>query len=464
MESRGNYFDMTVRLIKKTIRLKVVAVPLLFVMFMTSFEMLAQNVTKEDEYRKLSVAVLKKKAQYNDALAQYILGLKYQHGEGISKNLQKSYYWFKKSADNNYPPAFSSLADIYGIQGDFEKVLLSLRKGASLGDGRSYYCLFYAYKYGKYGLQENKAIAGAMLVKAAEARFDCYYILAVDYNYGSDGLPEDKDKAIYWYKKACDSDYESYLYTGKMPKEGDGWPAMVKFLKELGCDYDPALHVDDYKVWKQQRKSVSSTNTASNKTNIQRTNKKSVETTSSPLKIYHYTKSGRGQEQSTGTWTDNGIAESCDVEFFKDHINVNGFWCDYVRDSGLWKVYKAPSFGRIVSYYYVDSKKNMKYVSEFFGPYGSNTFVYPMSTNGDPTPIGGYQSNRNYNSSGSSSSSGPSTGGSTRKRNERVCSFCNGTKNCHVCKGTGIAEDTMFGTGKAKCSICNGSGRCTHCR
>lgn len=134
---------------------------------------------------------------------------------------------------------------------------------------------------------------------------------------------------------------------------------------------------------------------------------------------YHYTKSGRGQSQNTGQWTNSSGPEECDVEFGDNGITINGIYYDYVRTSGIWKVYGGTSLGfggtSSTFYYYVDPNKNMKCVCEYFGSYGGgDTFIYPMSRNGDPTPQG---INDNTYGSGSSSSSVGTKGDSSSSVN-----------------------------------------------
>ena len=70
----------------------------------------------------------------------------------------------------------------------------------------------------------------------------------------------------------------------------------------------------------------------------------------------------------------------------------------------------------------------------------------------------------------SSSDSNDSNKNAGKKTSERVCSFCRGTKKCHVCYGFGYTvtgnshnRSGQGGVGTHQCTICGGSGRCTHC-
>lgn len=420
-----------------------------------------------------SVQSLIQKAQQEDLDAQYELGNKYLYGKGVTKNIQKAEIWLKKAADNNYGPACHSLGNLYADEmQDYDKGLYYLRKGTSLGDGGCYYALFLAYKYGKYGLTENEVNAGNMLLKAAEHKYDCFDIVATGYSYGYNGLPKNKNKAIYWGKKACDQDYAKYLKTGKMPTEGNGWPYMIKWLNELGCDYDPALHVDEFKRWMNEKPEARSSSNPSNTANNAATPK------SSKVETYVYTKSGYGQSQNTGQWTDAIGSEECVVQFTDDGISVNGMYQPYVKTSGVWKVYGGTSMGfggsNTTFYYYVDGNKNMKQVCESSFPYGFDTFVYPMSRNGDPTPMGNNVNNDGYvTSNGANNNTG--TGSAAQPALKFKCAYCNGAgriekndnapasfglskanKKCNECGK--IYDPTVFNHYHVQCGHCGGTG------
>lgn len=179
--------------------------------------------------------------------------------------------------------------------------------------------------------------------------------------------------------------------------------------------YWPFTMSSDYSTSKSSTSSVSST--YHTKTN-------------NPVSVkYHYTKSGRGQSQNTGQWTDAIASEECEVEFFDDYITVNGVTNQFVKNSGPWKVYGGQSMGwssnNTIFYYYVDANKNMKQVCELTSPYGFDTFIYPMSMNGDPTPHNNPTSTSCSNNSTSSSSNSNSS--SSQTSNRFKCAYCNGT-------------------------------------
>lgn len=62
------------------------------------------------------IAELLRKANNNDAEAQYHLALRYQSGDGIPQDLSEAFYWFQQSSERNQPQAMHQLAKMY-LQG-----------------------------------------------------------------------------------------------------------------------------------------------------------------------------------------------------------------------------------------------------------------------------------------------------------------------------------------------------------
>lgn len=392
-----------------------------------------------------SIQSLIQKAQKGDTAAQCELGAKYLYGEGVTKDVQKAETWLKKAADKNYGEAYYHLGWLYTYDTkDDEKALYYIRKGASLGLGNCYYLLYVAYNKGRYGFKEDKKLAVKMLLKAGEHRFKfgcgkIFFDISVHYRYGLDSvLPKDIDKAIYWGKKSCDADYAEYLKTG-MPRERDLWVYEIKYLKELGCDYDPALHVEEYQAWLNEKPKADYSIPVYSDSQTTKSQKTSpVNTSTEKLR---YIKSGRGRSQSTGQWTDDMGSEECVVEFKDNEIFVNGIYQAFVKKSGKWKIYGGNGSWGMTQYYYVDNSKNMQLVCDMASQYGTDTFIYPMSLSGDPTPRGS-NSSAQYNSYSNSSTSNVSSGSSSRHSNSYDMG---GYKDCHICRGSGT------------CQTCNGS-------
>ncbi|MBQ9771958.1 MAG: sel1 repeat family protein, partial [Lentisphaeria bacterium] len=51
----------------------------------------------------------RKAAEQGNALAQYNLGVCYENGEGVQKDLVQAVFWFRKAADQGYAQAQEAL-------------------------------------------------------------------------------------------------------------------------------------------------------------------------------------------------------------------------------------------------------------------------------------------------------------------------------------------------------------------
>jgi TPR repeat protein len=62
----------------------------------------------------------------------------YQDGEGIDEDPAKAVYWFRKAAEQDYPPAQFSLGEAYeegfGIEPDMKRAIFWYNKAAEFGD------------------------------------------------------------------------------------------------------------------------------------------------------------------------------------------------------------------------------------------------------------------------------------------------------------------------------------------
>ena len=76
-------------------------------------------------------------ANQGDAQAQYELGLMYELGMGIEKDLNQAYVWYQKSADQDYAKAQYNLGIFYalakGVNKDIEQSKHWIRKANENG-------------------------------------------------------------------------------------------------------------------------------------------------------------------------------------------------------------------------------------------------------------------------------------------------------------------------------------------
>lgn len=84
-----------------------------------------------------SVNNLQISAQKGDAVAQTKLGLMYYTGQGVPKNYQQAFYWYRKAAQQGYAAAQINLGAMYalgrGVPQDYKQALYWYRKAAEQG-------------------------------------------------------------------------------------------------------------------------------------------------------------------------------------------------------------------------------------------------------------------------------------------------------------------------------------------
>jgi TPR repeat protein len=106
------------------------------------------------------------------AIVDYERGLAYSFGEGVAKNLDAAFNYFKKSAENNYPPAQYKLGIAYayaeGTAQDKSQAVYWYQKAALQGHSIAQRNLGVIYENGD-GIDQNKAQALAWYSILAES-------------------------------------------------------------------------------------------------------------------------------------------------------------------------------------------------------------------------------------------------------------------------------------------------------
>ncbi|RIA80754.1 kinase-like domain-containing protein [Glomus cerebriforme] len=147
--------------------------------------------------------------------AQYDLGLRYENGIGIEKDVFKAFQCFKKAADNGSDEAQYKLGEFleYGIgtEKNTTRAFYWYERAASKENKDAQYILGYCYENG-IGIEKNKTKASRWFHKAAENNIkNAQYNLGLYYINGS-CIVKDKAKAFYWYKKAAGNGDEEALF------------------------------------------------------------------------------------------------------------------------------------------------------------------------------------------------------------------------------------------------------------
>ncbi len=150
------------------------------------------------------------------------LGLHYEQGKGVDKNMTEAVKWYRKAAEQGYVKAQYNLAVCYyngaGVTKDMAKAVEWYQKAAEQGFAEAQYRLGVCYANG-YGVAKDMVKAVEWYQKAAEQGFaEAQYRLGVCYQNG-DGIIE----AIEWYQKAAEQGFAEAQYRlGVCYQNGDG--------------------------------------------------------------------------------------------------------------------------------------------------------------------------------------------------------------------------------------------------
>lgn len=137
------------------------------------------------------------------------IGVKYQTGDGVKKDLKKAIMWFEKAASRNYDNALVSLGDLYykgeGVKQDYKKAFELYSRALRRNIPSAQYRLGLCNYYGK-GTRQDKKAAVEWFKKAAEqVDPEASYMLGVCCEKG-EGTAKDLKKAKECYKTAAEAD------------------------------------------------------------------------------------------------------------------------------------------------------------------------------------------------------------------------------------------------------------------
>ena len=152
-----------------------------------------------------------KAADQGYAEAQCNLGLLYQKGEGVPKDVGKAAELFQKAADQGYARGEFDVSILYyngeGVPKDVGKAAELFQKAASQGYAPAQFSLGMLYQNGE-GVPKDVWKAAELFQKAADQKdADAQFSLGLLYENG-EGVPEDLGKARELYQKAADEGLE----------------------------------------------------------------------------------------------------------------------------------------------------------------------------------------------------------------------------------------------------------------
>ena len=191
----------------------------------------SEAVAKDPDDRTSSSSpedLLQLRAERGNAEAQHSLGVMYDKGEDVSKDVAKAASWFRKAAEQGHAQAQYNLGVMYangeGVPEDDAQAVSWFRRAAEQGDVEAQVSLGSMYADGQ-GVPEDDAEAVSWFRKAAEqGDAEAQVSLGSMYANGQ-GVPEDDVQAVSWFRKATEQgDAKAQVYLGSMYADGQGVP------------------------------------------------------------------------------------------------------------------------------------------------------------------------------------------------------------------------------------------------
>ncbi len=174
-----------------------------------------------DEYNTLLAL-----AQKGDPAAQYRVGKSLYEGKGVERNIQSSFEWYKKSAEQGYVKAQSGLGWRYasgiGTKKDYKKAFFWYEKAAQQGYAKAQRPLGVLYEMGN-GTTKDPVKAAYWYKKAADQGLARAQVNLGNLYESGEGVEKDFKQATEWYRRSTRDGYaRGQTHLGRMYELGLG--------------------------------------------------------------------------------------------------------------------------------------------------------------------------------------------------------------------------------------------------
>jgi TPR repeat protein len=171
-------------------------------------EGVSQDMLKAVKWYQKAVKENQKAAEQGDAEAQNRLGVCYLNGKGVAQDKRKAFEWFQKAAKQGNAEAQYNLGVCYengdGVAEDMQKAIEWFQKAAEQGDADAQHELGACYLLGM-GVEQNKRKAVEWFQKATkQGNADSQFMLGCCYGNGW-GVTQDQRKAAELIRKAAEN-------------------------------------------------------------------------------------------------------------------------------------------------------------------------------------------------------------------------------------------------------------------
>lgn len=174
-----------------------------------------ERLYSSKEYKQ-AFSRFKTAADMGTVPAERVLGLCYENGWGVEKDIDKAILWFQKAADDGNFNAQRSIGLLYkngiGFQKDFRKAVDFFKKAAEAGVTDAQCNIAFCYINGE-GIAKDASKAVYWWQKAAESGSAIAQMNLATCFFKGEGVDQDFKKAAYWWQKAAEGGNAEALYS-----------------------------------------------------------------------------------------------------------------------------------------------------------------------------------------------------------------------------------------------------------
>ena len=206
---------------------------------------------RESNQHSLSLQV---KAIKGDAKAQFEMGMKYLHGDGVATNLVEGFSYIQHAADRGFPEAENFMGKRYmhgwGVKTNCYQGAFWFKKAAQQGSSDAQFRLGLCYNNGQGVPQSFKEAALWMLRAAKQGHKEAQWALATGYENGEAGKIDYREA----YKWALIQGYPSIIKRTARKLKLDDRDAveeqaeMFKPVLEVDPDNAPDRHIPEWSL------------------------------------------------------------------------------------------------------------------------------------------------------------------------------------------------------------------------
>jgi TPR repeat protein len=176
------------------------------------------------------------RAQKGDRECQYLVGIAFLNGEGITQDVSEALKWIHRAAEGGYPIAQLWLGEFYRAGEDYAESRKWYHLAADNGNADAQYALGVVYGFGQ-GVPKDSAEAAKWYRMAAEqGHSTAQNNLGVAYDHG-EGVALDKNEALKWFRLGADNgDTDAQFNLALHYCRGEGvaedWTEAVKWSRK----------------------------------------------------------------------------------------------------------------------------------------------------------------------------------------------------------------------------------------